>query len=160
MFIHALEDHMPSLPPYASLRSIFPFSHILSHHTFFHFPILSMGHLDFFETWPLAPHCPILNPFVPHTIPLFRYTQPSHPFSIPWLSLVIGLNPFYSTFVQSIHFYPFYPFIHIKFNTSLPIHSIHSFLHNLIIFPSSHHFLHLNSFILFTSTLIKFLVFH
>ena len=39
--------------------------------------------------------------------PLTRVSFP--PFTMPRLSLVIGPNPFYPTFVKSIHFHPFYP---------------------------------------------------
>jgi hypothetical protein len=115
MFIHALEEHMPSHPPYNTLNTIF---HPLFPTTFTSILISLewgiVGHS--FETWSLAPHCPISDPLVPHIIPPFRYPQLSHPFSIPWFSLVIGLHLLY------------HASFHIKFNPSLPIHSINSFI--------------------------------
>ena len=87
-----------------------------------------------FETWSLAPHFPIPYPLVLHIIPPFRYTQPSHPFSIPWFSRVIGLHLLYHVS------------FHIKFNPILPpLQSIH-------LSSNSNHSNHF--------TLIKFLVFH
>ena len=83
--------------------------------------------------WTPSKHGPWLRIFQSHIIrPLISFHHSFHPpthvafppFSMPWLSLVIGVNPFYFKFIQSIHFSS-----------------------NLIIFPSSNHFIHIISII-------------
>ena len=125
MFTHALEDHMPSLHPYASLCSILPFSCSLSHHIVFHFPILGMGHMDSFETWSLVPHflltyhlaTHILSPFLPST-DAQCFSSIYHASALPchWsLSILCHIRLINS-------FYPFFPtFISNQF---ISIHSI------------------------------------
>ena len=123
---------MPSLPPYNSLRTICLFSCILP--TIFSSIFLSL-------VWGIGTHLkhgPWLHIFRSHVIwPLISFHHSFHPlthiafppFTMPWLSLVIGPNPFYPTF------------IHITFDLILPLTSI-KFIYPLIqsIFSSSNSF--------------------
>ena len=107
MFIHALEEHMPSPPPYASLHSIFPCSCILSHHIFFHFPILGMGHLDSFETWSLALHFLLPYHLAPHILSPFLSSTNSHCFSSMYHTLTLPCHWFHPIHYISHSFNPF-----------------------------------------------------
>ena len=125
MFIHALEEHMPSLPLYTIAFT--PYFHFhASFPTIFSSIFLSLV----WGIWTPSKHGPWLYIFWHHVIwPLVSFHHSFHPpphivfppFTMPWLSLVIGPNPFYPfylTFIQSnssnhfnqIHFQSIFPY--------------------------------------------------
>ena len=105
------------------MPAFIPTSCILSHHIFFHFPILGMEHLNSFETWSLAPHCLIPYPLVLHIIIPFHTLPPIsliHSTFIPMLMITIrGTIPKFSymlwkiTCLLFLHTLAFVPYFHI-----------------------------------------------
>lgn len=130
MFIHALKEHMPSLPPHNSLRTIFPC--LLSHHIFFHFPILGMGHFDSFKIWSLAPYFMLPYHLAHHILSPFLASTKSHCFSSIYHAFALPCH-WSQSILSHIHSY------HIQSNPSTP--SI-KFIYPLIqsLFPSSNSF--------------------
>ena len=125
-------------------RHVLVFAPSFPFHTFFptiisfHFPILGMGNLYSLEAWSLVPHYLIPysfhHSFHPFIIPPYpTFSSIFHSLVVPchWSPSIISCLLSYQIQSKSstfIHFYPFYPSFHIKFNPSLPIHSMNSFL--------------------------------